>query len=50
MSMTWGCHMWSYETYFKLTSILLKLFQKVEEEGNILQFILSGYLYTDTVL
>ena len=39
--------MWSYETYFKLTSILLKLFQKVEEEGNILQFILSGYLYTD---
>ena len=27
------------------SSILLKLFQKVKEEENILQFILSGYLY-----
>ena len=27
--------------------MLLKLFQKVEEEGSTLQFILSGYLYTD---
>ena len=47
MSKTWGCHVWYYEIFFKITSILLKLFQKVEEEGNTLQFILSGYLYTD---
>ena len=36
-----------YETFLKITSILLKLFQKIKEEGITLKFILSGYLYND---
>ena len=47
MSKAWGCHMWSYETFLKIKSVLPKLFQKIKEEENTLKFILSGYLYID---
>ena len=33
MSRIWGCHVWSYEIFFKITSILLKLFQKLKRRG-----------------